>query len=298
MNDGGVFDAGERGDDRPGAHSESYFSTLNRRSGPHAARARELIDTWFDHFAVDQRSEVRARLKSGSDVNFRSAFFELYCHEIFRRDGWSVSLHPNLEGTSLHPDFALQRGEAHMVVEATGTAPQQEEDAADRRAATLLDAVNDRIPHTDFHLGVNVVRIGPSSGRSRRLSAFLSSWVDNLNADELLSRGSDRFETTVWTDQDWEIEFDAYPTLPEHRGKPGRVIGAHSIGGADFIDDIAPLRRRIDEKSSRYGRTGRPYVIAVDQISDFVSDGDIVSSLYRVERRALQRQRWSQRAST
>jgi hypothetical protein len=106
-----LFDDLRRTDDRPALFDEPTFRFLNRRAGIIWQRVRDLLDEWFGRVPDEEaRADLRGRLRSGTEVDFRSAFFELYCHEALRRAGWGLEHHPLLVHTSRRPDLRASRG--------------------------------------------------------------------------------------------------------------------------------------------------------------------------------------------
>lgn len=86
-----LFDDFCRNDGRPALFDEPTFGFLNRRAGARWQRVRDLLDEWFGRVPDEEaRADLRGRLRSGAEVDFRSAFFELYCHEALRRAGWGL----------------------------------------------------------------------------------------------------------------------------------------------------------------------------------------------------------------
>jgi hypothetical protein len=72
-----LFDDLRRTDDRPALFDEPTFRFLNRRAGPSWQRVRDLLDEWFSRVpGQEARADLRGRLQSRTEVDFRSAFFE------------------------------------------------------------------------------------------------------------------------------------------------------------------------------------------------------------------------------
>lgn len=84
--------------------NESEFSYENRSARPEMGTLRKALDSWYTRFPDDDK-DLRARFRKKDDYTHRSALFELYCHEILGRCGYSVEVHPKLHGRPEHPDF-------------------------------------------------------------------------------------------------------------------------------------------------------------------------------------------------
>src|SRR5699024_1387747 len=114
-----LFDSSEREDGSPGAHQESTFAFLNRVAGDYWQYPRVLMQERLDRVEHDDEyHELRKRLRSRDDEQFRSAFLELYLHESLLRAGYQVTAHPEVAGSSSRPDFLAQRDGVRFYVEA------------------------------------------------------------------------------------------------------------------------------------------------------------------------------------
>ena len=280
-----LFDDLCRNDDRPALFDEPTFSFLNRRAGASWQRVRDLLDEWFGRVPDEEaRADLRGRLRSGTEVDFRSAFFELYCHEALRRAGWGLEHHPRLAHTSRRPDLRASRGGITTYVEVTTTSTPRLDEAAQARLNTVIDMINDRMEIDQFMLGVEVLNVGNAAPATEPLCAQLQAWLASLNADQLITLGSrdadDGIESLEWAQDSWRLVFEAYPLQPGRRGPGGRIIGTLRPAEADVIDDVTPLRRRLTAKAKAYGDLDAPFVIAIDAVGEFTEDRDFISALY------------------
>lgn len=91
-----VFDPVTRTDARPAHHLETSFQFLNRVGTHFWAQIRELVQEWLDRLPADSAyKDLRGRLRADNAASW-SAFLELYLHEMFRRAGYRVSIHPDI----------------------------------------------------------------------------------------------------------------------------------------------------------------------------------------------------------
>lgn len=280
-----LFDDLRRTDDRPALFDEPTFRFLNRRAGTVWQRVRDLLDEWFSGVPDEEaRADLRGRLRSGTEVDFRSAFFELYCHEALRRAGWGLEHHPLLAHTSRRPDLRASRGGVTAYVEVTTTSTPRLDEAATARLNTVIDKINDRIEVDQFSLGMEVLNVGDTAPATEPLCARLQAWLASLDADQLVIRGSrdadDGIEFLEWGQGSWRLVFEAYPLAPDGRGSGGRIIGTLRPAEAQCIDDVTPLRKRLSVKTKAYGDLDAPFVIAIDAVSDTTDDRDFIAALY------------------
>jgi hypothetical protein len=189
-----LFDDFCRHDVRPALFDEPTFGFLSRRAGSKWQRVRDLLDEWFGRVPDEEaRADLRGRLRSGTEVAFRSAFFELYCHEALRRAGWSLGHHPRLAHTSRRPDLRASRGCITAYVEVTTTSTPRLDEAAQARLNTVIDMINDRMEVDQFMLGVEVLNVGNAAPATEPLCARLQAWLSSLGAALLKGLLTSRF---------------------------------------------------------------------------------------------------------
>lgn len=275
-----IFGDHPRFDPRPSLHGENTFSFLRRVSGNYWDQCRKLIDSWVSNFPDSDRSSLIGQLTSGDDHQFTSAFWELYLHETYRRDGWTITIHPSVPNAPTHPDFFVEKGDRAHYIEAR-CVYGDEDRAAQGRLNSIYAAV-DKIDSGPFHLAVTAHRIGAMSPSSRKLTGDLEHWLQGLDPDKVnLSLGSENEDAFDWVLDDWRIRFVPIPRDPEVRGAPARrPIGLHMPPGAEFIDDIHPFRKALEKKGRHYGLLPYPLLIAIHTVRGFHGDSDTTQALF------------------
>lgn len=257
-----VFDSIDRTNARPADHLETSFQFLNRIAGNYWAQVRQLVQEWLDRVANDEDyRDLRGRLRSDNAANY-SAFLELYVHELFRRAGYGVTIHPSLRGSSRHPDFLMEGHGQSFYVEATMPGPQGAAQGRSQRRAAFLDTLQ-RCTNRDFFLSLDHLIVGPTPVRGRLVRRNIEQWLGGLDPDKV-SYDLDERETFRWEADGWEAEFSAIPVPPEHRGRlDHRPIGVYADGGVHFIDDAPAIRSALASKSIAYGELDRPLIVAL-----------------------------------
>lgn len=93
---------------------------MNGSARPGICAIRELLEQWFEHLQDDAKADIRARFRSRDDVQHQSAWFELFWHELMRRGGYDLEIHPTVANVTTNPDFLAQRnGVSRFYLEAT-----------------------------------------------------------------------------------------------------------------------------------------------------------------------------------
>src|SRR5260370_9168859 len=115
-----LFDPISRTDLLAMKYNESQFQYHNSSARPTIIAVRSLLENWFEHFPSEAKPDLRQRFRAKINSIHRSAFFELYVHELLRSMGYQMVAHPSLEGVGTHPDFlALRDSPLKCFVEAT-----------------------------------------------------------------------------------------------------------------------------------------------------------------------------------
>jgi hypothetical protein len=152
-----LFDELARTELRSARYSESRFNYYNQSARPSIAVLREMLEAWFERYPEDKKASLRGRFRSENDSQHKSAFFELYVHELLVRLDFDVEAEPDLADSGTHPDFlAYRSGTPKFYVEATlAGLPTQSEYSADRRKAAVQDVINS-INSPNFFLGIDI----------------------------------------------------------------------------------------------------------------------------------------------
>jgi hypothetical protein len=274
-----LFDDLTRRDPTEQRYSESDFAFYNRAHGVIWQRVRDTLDAWFvDYPKGRHAADLRGRFRSKHEGAHIAAFWELYLHRLFTRLGYEVDVHPEIEGTTHQPDFALRRDGERLYVEAAVVfSGIVDEDADPVRDGWILDIVN-KATHPNFHVGITFEARGKSPPRHRDVLEPLLEWLDLLDPDAELEAGElprRRFEVG-----EWRLMFDAAPVIPEARGgPPGRLLG-FGPATVGMVDDVSQLRDTLKHKRRRYGNPTVPLVVALNCTSSFLKRDDAAAVLY------------------
>ncbi|WP_370325524.1 hypothetical protein [Euzebya sp.] len=280
-----IFSRTTRTDPSPASHGDSHFQFLDRVSGPYWDQVRDLIEDWFSRLCTDAQADVRGRLRSKDDRQFAGAFFELYIHECLFRMGYSVTCHPELEGTSRRPDFLAVKEGRSIYVEARSASSSDVAVAKSARVKAVYESL-DRLDSPNFFLWIDVAEHGDDPLRARPLRGHLEKWLAGLDPDEhtLESKRRDDLPAFTHTDAGWKIEFRAVPKSREARGTEGvRPLGIFGGVEAQWVQDDEGIRAALTDKGSAYGSLGAPFVVAVASGSMSLDDDDVLNALYGTE---------------
>ncbi len=286
MLEASLFDDIARFDRRPKLESEPMFAYYNHSARPAVASLRRLLEAWFSDVPDEAKVGIRARVRSGDDIPFQSAFFELYLHALMTSMGFSLVYEPEISGSSTRPDFLVSKGgTAHFYLEATVAAAPQQEQAMEKRAAVVYDSLNRMRPPSFFlHVRIRGAPATPPNGA--RLRSDLERWLSALDPDEVARRfdelGLEGLPEYEWRHAGWELAFSPIPKAPEHRGSADvRPIGSRIWGG--WLQSHQRIRSAVVSKAKAYGGLRLPLLVAVNILDDFAEDIDVMNALFGEE---------------
>ena len=82
-----LFDTISRHDEGLPQFAEPEFIYLNRSAKPDVSHIRELLEAWLSRYPTSVQTDLCGRFRSPDDTPHRSAFFELFLHELLLRLG-------------------------------------------------------------------------------------------------------------------------------------------------------------------------------------------------------------------
>jgi hypothetical protein len=285
-----LFDDISRHYEGPAGYSEAPFSFLNRSARPAADRVRTLVDSWFSRYPLSEQAALRARIRSQDDRHHLSAFFELFMHELLLRLHCEVHVHPDMNNdTTKRPDFEVTSPEGErFFVEAIIATDESETDVAARaRMNVVYDALN-QLDSPNFFLGMDLEGTPETPPSAKSMRAFLQERLENLDPDAIIelweTNGLSGIPRWHYQHDGWDITFFPIPKSAEARGKPSvRPIGMKFHGFRQIAPEQA-IKSAVLRKAGRYGDLGRPYVIAVNAISEYgVDRTDAIEALFGQE---------------
>jgi hypothetical protein len=280
-----LFSAIERLDLDPAGYTEPHYRYLDRSARPVFGVVRELMEDWLSEYPRFHRAELIARLKTVDDIQFEAAFFELYLHHLFKRNGAKVQVHPNRGKNRKRPDFrvSMPTGASFLVEAVTVT----DESAMDRAAAGRLKAVYDtlnRANSPNFYFHVRHFGLPRSPVPGRKIRNAIERWLPTIDP-EILSNSRQLDGPSLTFEHDGcRVEIRLIPVSPTRRGSPGhRPVGALGPGEGRLLNYWAPLRDGVKRKATRYGTLKQPYIVAVNAIDQPAERIDVMQALFGQE---------------
>lgn len=118
-------------------------------------------------------------MRAKQPLQFESAFWELYLHELHLRLGFDIEVHPPGPRTT-HPDFLVNRGSERFYLEAVVPVPSEGGLDQPAGAATVTEYL-DAAYNPDFFLAVRFIAGGGAVPRRRAVAAEVERWLGELD---------------------------------------------------------------------------------------------------------------------
>ena len=277
-----LFEDKERFDVKPANHLDNIYDFYDRSNSNLAAKIRKLLNGWFDNYPESGKVELKKRFQT----SFSSTYYELFVHELFYKQGFTLVPHPKIKGTANTPDFFVQGHGIDFYLEAKeATDKSESEKAEENRINKLFDQINET-NSPDFFLRIKELLLKTTKQPSgTKIVRFLENELPKHNPDtsakQFTEGGLEALETITFEDDDLKLTISLIPKSPETRGKEGfRPIGLYPIvttwGGSE-----ASIKSAIKKKAVRYGHLDKPYLVCINSTSDIPpGHTEVMSALF------------------
>jgi hypothetical protein len=277
-----LFENKIRTDKKPAKHNDNTFDFFDRSDSEKSKVIREVLNAWFDNYPQDEKPEFKKRFRK----EFSSSLYELFIHELFTKQGFTLESHPILKNSSKRPDFLAKGNGIEFYIEVKeATDKTDSERAIENKTNQIYDMVN-QTDSPNFFLQIEKLNFKteqqPSAKKVvRYLEIKLPEHNPDLVLDNLSTLGIKGIPFISFEDQNLSMIIKLMPKSKEIRGKKGlRPIGVFPsegfVGGAD--DSI---KSALSKKANRYGELDKPFLICINSKSHKGTDNyDVMDSLF------------------
>ena len=282
-----VFPKTNRNNFKFSKNSEPIFTYLNQSARIKANKVRDLIENWFSHYPSTEQKEMRARLQSPNDIQFLSAFFELYMHAALSKLGYKVEIHSTLmNGNLKRPDFLVKSDIEEFYIEVVMSNDFSKEEINEQKIIdSIFDKINE-IESEDFYVHIETSGSPLPSIKSSKCKKDVQQWINTLSYDEIESLfSSQKFDyllKKIFEYEGFKLKIRPIPKY-KNRGKSDRLIGSH-MKDASWINTAETIRKAIDRKRGFYGELHKPFFLAINVMSITCDVEDVMDALFGTEK--------------
>ena len=280
--DRSLIDQGKTG---PISHDEGIYQYLATCNRPVCENVRLKLDEWISQYPEDHRWELCQRIKASAN-EFDSELFELLFHEVLRRLGLGLKIHPDLpDEVEKKPDFLVTDDDGNSLyiecVLATGRS--EAEVAAENLIHSIYQKLDEKLRSPDYFWSVQVLSQDPQTPKAGAIIYEVAGWMRELDREKVVADFDELgFETSykfLWSNGPWRIEFIPIPKDPAKVGIPHRPVGILR-GGVQLLSDDRAILEAADFKAKRYGDGARPLAIAINATSIMVDGIDFQDAMF------------------
>ena len=268
-----LFDDRKRDRMEPLRRGEGLFDFYDSCGRAGYNEFRSLINQWLSEMTAKDSEELMSRMRYGGNREFGACLCELLVHAFLIRSGYKVAVHPDIPGTTAHPDFAAldENGGVVAYVEVTTVNPPAAQEKEENRENPIYHAIDAAKLPAGCVLGYNLVRAGKESPPLKPLVAEIEQWA---RENEEGAKGQP--VSKAFTAGEWVVEIESYVGGKSAEPTPGAIGVAAMRGG--MIAPHKDLRDALGEKSKKYGDLNAPYLIVVADGKDQLFSKNSVKS--------------------
>jgi hypothetical protein len=248
--------------------NERIYSFLNRSGHSEYEQTRSVLNSWFSDIPETYQEALKTSFCAG-DRQHLGAFFEIYCHALLKKQGFSVDLQQVVDQRYGNPiDFLIRVGDTPLFyLEATVALDSDKSFTSHEQVNQLWKALNE-LKEPSFQI---ILEIHHEANHLpfRKICNEIHQWLKTLDPDDR-SRKKDLLDPDdrprcSWKQDGWHIDFIAVPLPPEERNhQEGETVLYTFSSHGKWSEPQNALSRKLNEKAKKYGILHFPYIIAVD----------------------------------
>lgn len=237
---------------------ESMFVFLNRSARPEYEYIRRILEQWFLGYPERHRYALRASFRSRTEKTHLGAFFELYCYEFLKQQGFLVQAQQIVDQTVRNPiDFLASSAETPLFyLEATLAVDSDAASISQRLLWQLQDALN-QLDEPFFQVNLEVEHESTSSLPTAQIRADIHRWLKTLDPNEVKSKKNHDYPSCSWDRDGWKITFFAIPRPKEKRRGRGNTV-LFQFSPPRRVQPRNSVSRALESKADQYGEPQIP----------------------------------------
>lgn len=277
-----IFEDKERTDFNFANHLDDLFDFYDRSAKPEFTKVRNVINEWFIDYPQSEKSELKTRFRKA----FSPAFFELFVYQLFTKQGFTLTPHPQIIGTNKAPDFLAEKGDLSFYIEAKEITDTSEAEASvNKKVNAIYDALS-RLNIPNYWLIIEQLKIKSiEQPSSKKIIGYLESqlpdYISKIVEANIELSDWGRIMPLVVDKEDVKLVVRLFPKSAEHsQNKSTPTIGGLPGGSGWGYGEEELIRTAVHKKASRYGELDKPYLICINVFSRLgVTDTGVENAL-------------------
>jgi len=256
----------EKGRYMTGTETAAQF--YKRATDTEFIEIRERFNNWFNEYPPEERNDIKNRLASNRDV-FDDIFYELFLYQLFKRQGFTISIHPHIANIQKHPDFLIEKDNFKCYVEATIVRSlSKEEKSIEKNKELIYQAINSI--NTNGYI-ISILEFEHLTNRTLSGKAIAK---DILKILEIGSNNRlSKFDFII-EDETYRMKLGAYFNSKYRHDPFENRSNVMSYEPSVLIGDNNHIFcKGFKEKATRYGKLDLPFIVCVNS-SQFLTTFD------------------------
>ncbi|MFD1469354.1 hypothetical protein ACFQ48_14075 [Hymenobacter caeli] len=277
-----IFEDKERIDFNFANHLDDLFNFYDRSAKPEFTKVRNIINEWFIDYPQGEKGELKTRFRK----TFSPAFFELFIYQLFTKQGFTLTPHPQIQGTNKAPDFLAEKGDLSFYIEAKEATDISTNEAAINKQVNAIYDTLSKLTIPNYWLIIEKLQIKstqqPSSEKIiKYLERQLPDYIAKIVAADIELSDWSRVMPLVVDRADVKLVVRLFPKSAKHSQKESTpTIGGLPGGGGWGYPEEELIKSAVHKKASRYGELDKPYLICINVFSRLgITDTGVESAL-------------------
>ena len=254
------FDDKLRNDNRYSRHLEKSYDFYDASAKPKFVAVREMLNDWFSRYPETAKRQLKRDFHSHQ---FDSAFFELFIHELFYQQGFSLTPHPTVPNSTKNPDFLARKGDFEIYLEAkVATDKSNDQRTLENKLGAIYDELQ-KLSSSNYLIEIeDIVFKSDKQAKLSKFRNFFQKWLDECHAaqhpqyNDYDEHGNACFS---YDDDDIKISLRAYAGIIMDGHPILNYLGGSYCGGCEEA-----LTGAIRDKGARYGQLNKPYIVCIN----------------------------------
>ncbi|MDQ6477649.1 hypothetical protein [Dyadobacter sp. LHD-138] len=254
-----LFDDKERTENRYARHLEKSYNFYDSTAKPEFVAVREMLNDWFSRYPETDKRQLKGDFRT----QFESAFFELFIHELFFRQGFTLTPHPTVLNSSKNPDFLAKKGNIEIYLEAkVATDKTNDERTLENKLGAIYDNLQN-LSSPDYWIDIQEITFKSNKQvKLSRMKTQIQTWLAECHSKQQpMYNDYNDFgrECFSYNDDSVTISLSLFPSTIEKDHPIASYLGGSYSGGCEEA-----LIGAIKEKGARYGHLDKPYIVCIN----------------------------------
>lgn len=261
-----LFDDILRTNDQPSNHNVNEYDYMNKSSRDIIVQARENLSIWFRDYPKEEKKELKMRFKK----DFASAFFELYLYTSFKKQGFSIQIHPAVPNSNKKPDFLISKDTLEIYLEAKTVSNKSEKEKAEERK---INQLFDEISKSNFNNTILLLEeLKLKNNKQPSASKIKKEIISHISSFDLedISRKFESGEISnppkiIIDNEDIFLEIGLFSIKNDKNNlDKNRPIGSYPFKTLESGEEI--LKKSVNKKAKRYGELDKPFIVCLNTL--------------------------------